>query len=242
MDRHREERDRIDRDNHIIVGREPDRPLLLMLGSSRADCAFQAGRVNDLPGPGGKPYLAYNFGVPAAGLVAFSDPDVNDQHSATFVAENNGQHTDGTSYLGRFQLLPFGEAAGDGGAPWEFNVSPSDIAFLAKGQTLQQFYNGIPVEGGSVTMQKAGPTTVSAFGTVYSDISIDTTPAIAAIDAARIIEKEANAFIAFGASPTLVIVPSPVGTFAFSTAAPTTAAIAPPIDHIAWNDAMIGRP
>jgi len=83
-------------------------------------------------------------------------------------------------------------------------------------QTLQQAYKGIPVEGGSVTLQKAGQTTVSAFGTLFDAVSVDTTPAIAAIDAARIIEKEANAFIAFGASPTLVVVPSPVGTFALT--------------------------
>jgi thermolysin len=81
-------------------------------------------------------------------------------------------------------------------------------------QTLQQFYKGIPVEGGSVTLQKAGPATLSILGSVFSGISIDTTPAIAAIDAARIIEQAANASISFGASPTLVIVPSPMGTFA----------------------------
>ena len=81
-------------------------------------------------------------------------------------------------------------------------------------QTLQQVYKGIPVEGGSVTLQRAGPTTVSVFGTLFDAVSVDTTPAIAPVDAARIIEKAANAFIAFGASPTLVILPSPAGTFA----------------------------
>lgn len=83
-------------------------------------------------------------------------------------------------------------------------------------QTLQQIYRGIPVEGGSVTLQKTGSTTISVFGTLFDNISIDVTPAIAAIDAARIIEKAANAFIAFGASPALVVVPSPVGTFALT--------------------------
>jgi thermolysin len=77
-------------------------------------------------------------------------------------------------------------------------------------------YKGIPVEGGSVTLQKAGPATISAFGTLFSDVAVDVTPAIAPIDAARIIEKEANAFIPFGASPTLVVVPSPAGTFALT--------------------------
>ena len=83
-------------------------------------------------------------------------------------------------------------------------------------QTLQQTYKGIPVEGGSVTLQRAGATTVSVFGTVFNPVSLDTTPAIAPIDAARLIEKAANAFIAFGASPTLVVFPSPVGTFALT--------------------------
>ncbi|HEX6463587.1 MAG TPA: M4 family metallopeptidase, partial [Vicinamibacterales bacterium] len=92
-------------------------------------------------------------------------------------------------------------------------------------QTLQQTYNGIPVEGGSVTLQKAGLKTISVFGTLFHDVSVDTTPAIAAIDAARIIEKEANAFIAFGASPTLVVVPSPAGTFALTYKATVTNAI-----------------
>jgi thermolysin len=92
-------------------------------------------------------------------------------------------------------------------------------------QTLQQVYKGIPVEGGSVTLQRAGPTTVSAFGTLYNAVSVDTTPAIAPIDAARIIEKTANAFIPFGASPTLVVVPSPVGTFALTYKATVAYAI-----------------
>ena len=92
-------------------------------------------------------------------------------------------------------------------------------------QTLQQVYKGIPVEGGSVTLQKAGPATISVLGTLFSDIAVDITPAIAPLDAARIIEKAADAFIPFGASPTLVIVPSPVGTFALTYKATVVYAI-----------------
>jgi Zn-dependent metalloprotease len=92
-------------------------------------------------------------------------------------------------------------------------------------QTLQQVYKGIPVEGGSVTLHKAGPATISVFGTLFSDIAVDITPAIAPVDAARLIEKAADAFIPFGASPTLVIVPSPVGTFALTYKATVAYAI-----------------
>ncbi|HZY83656.1 MAG TPA: hypothetical protein VFE78_02390 [Gemmataceae bacterium] len=50
-----------------LTAAAPDRPLLVMVGSSRTEAAFQAGRLNGLPGPGGRPWLAYNFGVPTVG-------------------------------------------------------------------------------------------------------------------------------------------------------------------------------
>jgi hypothetical protein len=50
-----------------LAATAPGRPLVVMLGSSRTDAAFQAGRLNGLPGPDGRPLVAYNFGVPAAG-------------------------------------------------------------------------------------------------------------------------------------------------------------------------------
>ena len=105
-------------------------------------------------------------------------------------------------------------------------------------QTLQQFYKGIPVEGGSITLQKSGAATISAFGTLFNGVSIDTTPAIAPIDAARIIEKAANASIAFGASPTLVVVPSPAGTFALTYKATVAYAITYYVDALTGE---IGR-
>ncbi len=50
------------------AAREPDRPLLVMLGSSRTQHAFQAGRLNGLPVQG-RPLLAYNLGVPMSGQI-----------------------------------------------------------------------------------------------------------------------------------------------------------------------------
>lgn len=52
---------------HELLADAPDRPLVLMLGSSRVDWAFQAGRLSGRPGPDGRPLLVYNMGVPTAG-------------------------------------------------------------------------------------------------------------------------------------------------------------------------------
>lgn len=50
-----------------LTARAPDRPLLLMLGSSRTELAFDAGHLNGMPAPDGQPFVAYNFGVPGVG-------------------------------------------------------------------------------------------------------------------------------------------------------------------------------
>jgi hypothetical protein len=51
------------------VARQPDRPLLIILGSSRAEAGIQPKLLQDLLGPKGKPYLAYNFAVAATGAL-----------------------------------------------------------------------------------------------------------------------------------------------------------------------------
>jgi thermolysin len=48
---------------------------------------------------------------------------------------------------------------------------------------------------------------------IDTDIAIDTTPALNAVDAARLIERAAGRRIAFGASPALVILPTPGGAY-----------------------------
>jgi hypothetical protein len=51
-----------------VAGKQ-DRPLVVMLGSSRVEVLFEAGRLDGLAGPDGKPLLAYNLGTPAAGPI-----------------------------------------------------------------------------------------------------------------------------------------------------------------------------
>ncbi len=110
-----------------LARREPDRPLLIMLGSSRTDGAFQAGRLNGVPGPGGRPLLAFNFGVPAAGpmheyqylrdlldegirpcllLVEFLPPLLNEPHSH-LISEENWAAADWMSLHQYVRLYPY---------------------------------------------------------------------------------------------------------------------------------------
>jgi hypothetical protein len=49
--------------------RHPDRPLVLMLGSSRTLDGFQAGRLDGRPGPDGRPIAAFNFGLILTGPI-----------------------------------------------------------------------------------------------------------------------------------------------------------------------------
>lgn len=52
-----------------IATANPDRPLALMLGSSRVCWAFQAGRLNGMRDTDGRPLQFYNFGIPATGSI-----------------------------------------------------------------------------------------------------------------------------------------------------------------------------
>lgn len=49
------------------LARHPGRPLALMLGSSRTFYGLRADRLDGLPGPDGRPLVAFNFGLAAAG-------------------------------------------------------------------------------------------------------------------------------------------------------------------------------
>jgi hypothetical protein len=52
---------------HELLAEQPDDPLVLMLGSSRTDWSFEAGRLSGQTGPDGRPLLVYNLGIPTTG-------------------------------------------------------------------------------------------------------------------------------------------------------------------------------
>jgi hypothetical protein len=110
-----------------LTEQTPDRPLLVMLGSSRTDGGFQAGRLDGMPSPEGRPLLPYNFGVPAAGpiheylylrqmlargirprllLVEFLPPLLNDAHSR-LISEENWTFSAWVSGTQMVQMAPY---------------------------------------------------------------------------------------------------------------------------------------
>ena len=102
-------------------------------------------------------------------------------------------------------------------------------------ETYRQFYRGVPVEGSSVTRQMAGATTVSAFGTIHTGIAIDVTPSLTPTDASRVIEREAGRPLAFGIAPVLVILPSPLGSYALTYRATVADAITYYVDALSGD-------
>lgn len=53
-----------------LVSTQPDRPLVLMLGSSRGCWAFRAGCLNGMTDSDGQKLKVYNFGIPATGPIS----------------------------------------------------------------------------------------------------------------------------------------------------------------------------
>ena len=69
---------------------------------------------------------------------------------------------------------------------------------------LAQFFGGVKVHGGGVSRQLDRGTTVSLFGTLYTDIDIDTTPALTVGEAAGLLVRRT------GAAPVDRLLPEPV--------------------------------
>jgi hypothetical protein len=121
-----------------LTAEGPGRPLLVMVGSSRTEAAFQAGQLDGLPGPGGRPWRAYNFGVPSAGplreglylremldagirprllLLEYLPPLLGRPH-ANFTTEENWTHAEWLSLAQLRRLWPYFAAPQRKGHDW----------------------------------------------------------------------------------------------------------------------------
>ena len=76
-----------------------------------------------------------------------------------------------------------------------------------------QFVGGVPVLGAGVTRQFAAGMTISAFGTLYENLTLDTAAAITAGEAAVHLERQTGAQPAVGQAPELTVLPLPTGAY-----------------------------
>jgi hypothetical protein len=121
-----------------LAREEPGHPLVVMLGSSRTDGALQAGRLNNMLDSDGRPVVAFNFGVPAAGpmhefqylrdildegirprllLVEFLPPLFNEPHSR-LISEENWAAADWMSLHQYVRLCPYLSHPGRKASEW----------------------------------------------------------------------------------------------------------------------------
>ena len=92
---------------------------------------------------------------------------------------------------------------------------------------FSQIYRGVPVYGAGLTRQRANGTTVSIFGTFFSDIDVGTDPSLSAEAALARMEEIADAAPATSEPPSLVILPTPLGRLVLAWSAPMQ-------DHRTW--------
>jgi thermolysin len=74
-------------------------------------------------------------------------------------------------------------------------------------EQLDQYHRGVRVWGGNISRQLDGPSAVSVFGVLFSDITVDVTPALTQTDAVAALEQIGGARLGPGHVPELVVLP-----------------------------------
>ena len=80
-------------------------------------------------------------------------------------------------------------------------------------QRYQQMYKGVPVFGGDVSRQLEKGKTVSIFGSLYGDITIDARPALGAADADAAFQKLSGSSLGPSRAPELIVLPTDDGQY-----------------------------
>jgi thermolysin len=93
-------------------------------------------------------------------------------------------------------------------------AAPDDGARVV--EALVQRHQGIEVYGGDVSRVRDGGGVVAVSGRFYTNIDVDTSPALTAAQAARRLEESTGSTIVPGRAPALMIVPTLDGTFALA--------------------------
>jgi hypothetical protein len=77
---------------------------------------------------------------------------------------------------------------------------------------LAQLHQGIPVFGGALTRQWDGRTPTAVYGTLYTNIAVDTAPRLSAAEAASRVQAAFGVPLP-GAAPELVVLPGEDGRY-----------------------------
>ena len=104
------------------------------------------------------------------------------------------------------QMLKVGDAV----------MKDSTADTLGKARTLQhlaQLYKGVGVFGGDITRVVENTQTVSVFGTIYKDITIDPVPKLTTTEAADIFQKLSGETLGPAQPPELIVLPMSDGSY-----------------------------
>jgi thermolysin len=78
-------------------------------------------------------------------------------------------------------------------------------------ERMEQFFKGVRVRGGDVVRQVDGGLTLSIFGTIFPDVSLDVTPKLSVQQAAAIVKSESGIDLPAARLPALLILPQDDG-------------------------------
>ena len=83
-------------------------------------------------------------------------------------------------------------------------------------ESLVQYYQGVPVYGGSLSRQTSRGVTVSILGTLLTDIALDPVPRLSADQVVTILRNVSGGALLGADIPQLIIFPTLTGTYALS--------------------------
>jgi VCBS repeat-containing protein len=128
-------------------------------GSSRLEFDVQNAFFFALDDVSVHPLVDEPLAESTSGAVVFSDVDLGDAHTVSFVP-------DGADYLGSFdaQLVQDSKGGGVGSVDWNFSVVDDAIDYLAEGETLTQNYD-VTVDDGHPGGTVTAAVTVNIVGT-----------------------------------------------------------------------------
>jgi bacillolysin len=81
---------------------------------------------------------------------------------------------------------------------------------------LAQLHGGVPVEGGELVQQTAGPDTVSVFGTLYREVAAETRAVLTADQAVAVVEERSGVDLGPERVPDLRVLPLDDGAYALT--------------------------